>query len=76
MPLMGFLGSGSASGFADSVAGFRQGLSEAGYVEGRNLANYRAFEQEKAWVFAAVWLDQWGPGLSCAAAFIDRHDCR
>jgi putative ABC transport system substrate-binding protein len=36
-PLVGFLGSGSASGFADSVAGFRRGLSEGGYVEGRNL---------------------------------------
>jgi len=35
MPVIGYLGSGSAG---PSVAAFRQGLSEAGYVEGQNVA--------------------------------------
>jgi ABC-type uncharacterized transport system substrate-binding protein len=38
LPVVGFLNSASAAGFAARVAAFRQGLSEAGYVEGRNVA--------------------------------------
>jgi putative tryptophan/tyrosine transport system substrate-binding protein len=38
LPVVGFLNSASAAGFAPRVAAFRQGLSEAGYVEGRNVA--------------------------------------
>ena len=38
MPLVGFLNSGTPAGFAHLTAAFRQGLSEAGYVEGRNVA--------------------------------------
>jgi putative ABC transport system substrate-binding protein len=37
MPVIGFLGSGSPGPYAPFVAAFRQGLSEAGYVEGQNL---------------------------------------
>jgi putative ABC transport system substrate-binding protein len=38
MSVIGFLGSGSPGLFASRVSAFRQGLSEAGYVEGRNVA--------------------------------------
>jgi putative tryptophan/tyrosine transport system substrate-binding protein len=38
MPVIGFLGSGSAEGLAVQVAGFRQGLKETGYIEGQNVA--------------------------------------
>jgi putative ABC transport system substrate-binding protein len=38
MPVVGFLNSGTPAGFAHLTAAFRQGLSEAGYVEGRNVA--------------------------------------
>jgi ABC-type uncharacterized transport system substrate-binding protein len=38
MPVVGFLNSTSPGQYADRLGGFRQGLSEAGFVEGRNLA--------------------------------------
>jgi putative ABC transport system substrate-binding protein len=37
MPVLGFLGSASAAGYANIVAALRKGLDEAGYVEKRNL---------------------------------------
>ena len=38
MPVVGFLGLGSPGRSALRVAGFRQGLSETGYVESQNVA--------------------------------------
>ena len=38
MPVVGFLNSASAHGYAAQLVAFRQGLQEAGYVEGRNVA--------------------------------------
>src|SRR6478609_4909978 len=38
MPVIGFLNSGSAGPYQHLVAGFNQGLKEAGYVEGENVA--------------------------------------
>ena len=37
-PAIGFLNLASAGQSADRVAAFREGLSEAGFVEGRNIA--------------------------------------
>src|SRR5271165_1654717 len=38
MPVIGFLRSTTAAGSAHLVTAFRQGLNEAGFVEGRNVA--------------------------------------
>ncbi len=38
MPVIGFLHSGSPSVLRGAVAEFREGLKEAGYVEGQNVA--------------------------------------
>src|SRR6516165_6898429 len=38
MPVVGFLNSASPDGYVPMVAAFRQGLKEAGYLEGQNVA--------------------------------------
>ena len=45
MPVVGLLSAGSPGPFAPQTAVFRQGLAEAGYLEGRNVAiEYRFAE--------------------------------
>jgi ABC-type uncharacterized transport system substrate-binding protein len=48
MPVIGFLNSASPGNYVPMVAAFRQGLKEAGYVEGENVAiDYRWAEQKE-----------------------------
>jgi putative tryptophan/tyrosine transport system substrate-binding protein len=45
MPIIGFLSIGSPGPFAHTVAAFRRGLGETGYIEGKNVAiEYRWVE--------------------------------
>jgi putative ABC transport system substrate-binding protein len=47
LPLVAFINSGSADGYAHRVVAFRQGLKEAGYVEGQNVnVEYRWAEAQ------------------------------
>jgi len=47
MPVVGFLNSGSPGSYAPMVAAFRQGLNDAGYIEGRNITiEYRWAENQ------------------------------
>jgi putative tryptophan/tyrosine transport system substrate-binding protein len=47
MPVVGFLNVASAKDYASQLSAFLKGLSEAGYVEGRNVAiEYRWAENQ------------------------------
>jgi putative ABC transport system substrate-binding protein len=47
MPVIGSLGAGAPETSANAVAAFRKGLSETGYVEGRNVAIESHFAQNE-----------------------------
>jgi ABC-type uncharacterized transport system substrate-binding protein len=47
MPVVGFLHGGSLAAFAPFLDGFRVGLKESGYIEGKNVAiEYRWAENQ------------------------------
>ena len=47
MPVIGFLNSQSPDGYTERLRGFRQGLKEAGFIEGENIAiEYRWAENQ------------------------------
>jgi len=48
VPVVGFLHPASPDGYAHNVAALRQGLSETGFVEGRNLAIEYRWGQDRA----------------------------
>ena len=61
IPVIGLLGSTTRQGYAAQLDAFRQGLSEAGFVEGRNVAiEYR-------------WADNQYDRLPALAADLVRH---
>ena len=51
LPVIGFLHGGTAAASSYQVAPFRQGLNEAGFVEGRNMAiEFRWAEGQLDWL--------------------------
>ena len=58
MPVIGFLNSGSAAEWAHLVAAFKEGLSEASYVEGRTSRSNTAGRRVKMIGYPA-WLLIW-----------------
>ena len=55
LPVVGFLNNGSAEAFAPHMAAFAQGLSDAGYVDGRNVTiEYRWAEGDNSHLPALV----------------------
>ena len=66
MPVIGLLDSQSSDGWSDSLAAFRQGLNDAGYVEGRTVrieyrssvtaaASHKAAVLRETYSYAGAW---------------------
>src|SRR5262249_20193503 len=68
MPVIGFLGSKSTGMWAGHLRAFRQGLSENGYVEGRNVAIEYRWAQNEPNLLAEMVADLVRHGVSVLAA--------
>jgi putative ABC transport system substrate-binding protein len=69
VPVIGFLGSGEADHARPVLAGFRQGLSETGYVEGQNLAIEYRWAEGRYDQLPALPTDLVGRNVDLIAAF-------
>jgi putative ABC transport system substrate-binding protein len=71
MPVIGMLSVGSPDAYAIYLAAFRQGLNEAGFVEGRNVTiEYRWGEgnYDRMWVLATDLVDRQVAIIAAGAA--------
>jgi putative tryptophan/tyrosine transport system substrate-binding protein len=57
MPVIGLLGSATASGWAKYVSAFRQALRDAGYVEGSNVAIEARWANTNSINYRLWWLN-------------------
>ena len=71
MPVIGFLSAVSPGPFAHRVAAFHRGLSETGYVEGRNLAIENRWAEERYDRLPALAADLVGRRVAVIATYTD-----
>src|SRR5713101_7012643 len=71
MPVVGFLSAVSPGPFAQRVAAFHRGLSETGYVEGRNLAIENRRAEERYDRLPAMAADLVGRRVTVIATYTD-----
>src|SRR5262249_46306805 len=60
MPIIGYLNAGSSDSQSANLAVFRQGLADAGYVEGRNWGSNIAGRENQLTAFRDLRPDRWG----------------
>jgi len=71
IPVIGFLSAVSPGPFAQRVASFHQGLSETGYVEGRNLAIESRWAEEQYDRLPKLAADLVGRGVAVLVTYTD-----
>jgi ABC-type uncharacterized transport system substrate-binding protein len=71
MPVIGFLSAVSPGPFAQRIAAFHQGLNEAGYVEGRNLAIENRWAEEHYDRLPALAADLAGRRVAVIVTYTD-----
>src|SRR3989475_4132836 len=71
MPVIGFLSAVSPGPFAQRIAAFHQGLNEAGYVEGRNVAIENRWAEERYDRLPALAADLVGRRVVVIVAYTD-----
>src|SRR5262249_38276201 len=72
MPVIGFLSAVSPGPYAQRIAAFRQGLNEAGYVDGRNVAIENRWAEEQYDRLPALAADLVGRRVTVIVAYTDR----
>jgi putative tryptophan/tyrosine transport system substrate-binding protein len=72
MPMIGFLSAVSPGPYAQRYAAFRQGLNDAGYVEGRNVAIESRWAEEQYDRLPALAADLVGRRVAVIVAYTDR----
>src|SRR2546426_2715764 len=71
IPVIGFLSAVSPGPFAQRIAAFHQGLNEAGYVEGRNVAIENRWAEERYDRFPALPADLVGRRVVVIVTYTD-----
>ena len=71
MPIIGLLNSSSADAYAPFLAAFREGLNEAGFLDGRNFA-MSFVGRMVATIGCRRWLPTWRGASQARKSFVCR----